>query len=91
MSTSLYWSRVPVELKEESLYSLKRALAKKIWDSDGEMGENIVVVGHELIPFLEGIVEGNGSGDMGRDAKKLIDAINEYGKVQLCIHYVTCK
>lgn len=86
MSTSLYWSRVPVEPKEESLYSLKWTLAKKLWDSDGSCGESTIVVGKELIPFLEGIVEGNGSGDMGRDAKKLIDAINQYGKVQLCIH-----
>lgn len=86
MSTSLYWSRVPVEPKEESLYSLKWTLARKLWDSDGSCGESTIVVGKELIPFLEGIVEGNGSGDMGRDAKRLINAINQYGKVQLCIH-----
>jgi len=86
MSTSLYWSRVPVEPKENSLYSLKWTLARKIWDSDGSCGESTEIVGEELIPFLEGIVEGNGSGDMGRDAKKLIEAIRQYGKVQLCIH-----
>jgi len=85
MSTSLYWSRVPVEPKEESLYSLKWTLARKLWDSDGSCVESTIIVGKELIPFLEGIIEGNGSGDMGRDAKKLIEAINQYGKVQLCI------
>lgn len=86
MSTSLYWSRVPIEPKEESLYSLKWSLAKKIWDSDGSIGEDTVIVGQEIVPFLEGIAEGNGSGDMGRDAKKLIEAISKYGKVQLSIH-----
>ena len=86
MSTSLYWSRVPVEPDEHSLYSLKWTLAKKIWGADGSCGQSTRVVGKELIPFLEGIVEGNGSGDMGRDAKKLIEAVRQYGKVQLCIH-----
>lgn len=86
MSTSLYWSTLPVDPDENSLYSLKHTLAKKIWDSDGSCGQGKEIVSKELIPFLEGIVEGNGSGDMGRDAKKLIKAINQYGKVQLSIN-----
>jgi len=86
MSTSLYWSRVPVEPKENSLYSLKWTLAKKLWDADGSSGQDTIRVGKELIPFLEGIETGNGSGDMGRDARKLINAIESYGEVQLCIH-----
>ena len=85
MSTSLYWSRVPVEPDENSLSSLKRPLAKKLWDADGSCGQDYVRVGKELIPFLEGIESGNGSGDMGRDARKLINAIERYGEVQLCI------
>ncbi len=64
MSTSLYWSRVPVKPSENSLYSLKYVLAKKLWDSDGSGGQGYVIVGKELIPFLEGIESGNGSGDM---------------------------
>lgn len=86
MSTSLYWSRVPVEPAENSLYSLKHILAKKLWDSDGSCGENTLKVGKELIPFLEGIEMGNGSGDMGSDARKLINAIERYGEIQLSIH-----
>ena len=86
MSTDLYWSRLPVIPEEKSIYSLKYTLAKKLWNSDGSSGEDTLVVGGELIPFLEGIACGNGSGDMGRDANKLIDAIKKYGQVQLCIH-----
>lgn len=86
MSTTLYWSRLPVEPTENGLNSLKRVLARKIWDSDGSCGEGKEVVDEELIPFLEGIVEGNGGGDMGKDAKELIEAIRQYGKVQLCIY-----
>lgn len=86
MSTSLYWSTLPVEPKENSIYSLKHILAKKLWDSDGSCSQDYVVVGKELIPFLEGIEVGNGSGDMGRDARKLISAIEKHGKVQLQIY-----
>ena len=86
MSTNLYWSRVPLEPKEKSLYDLKYILARRLWDSDGSCGKGYETVGKELIPFLEGLVEGNGSGDMGRDAQKLIDAINKYEEVRLCIH-----
>jgi len=86
MSTSLYWSIVPVEPTENSLYSLKHVLAKKLWNADGSGGQDYIIVGKELIPFLEGIEFGNGSGDMGRDARKLINAIERHGKVQLCIH-----
>lgn len=86
MSTSLYWSVIPPEPKEDNLYSLKWTLAKKLGNSDGSCSEDLGQVGSDLIPFLEGIAEGNGSGDMGRDAQKLIDAIKKHGKVQLTIH-----
>jgi len=87
MSTDLYWSRIPIEPKEEGISSLKHTLAKKVWGAEsGSSGQCKEVVGKELIPFLEGIAEGNGSGDMGRDAKKLINAINQFGKVEISIH-----
>lgn len=85
MSKSLYWEIIPTEPKRESIYDLKFVLAKKLWGSDGTMGEGPLTVGKELVPYLEGIVEGNGSGDMGRDAKKLMAAIQKYGKVNLSI------
>lgn len=77
---------IPVDPKENNLGSLRRTLAEKIWRTDGSSGTDYEIVGKELIPFLEGIVVGNGSGEMGKDAKKLIEAINKYGKVRICIH-----
>lgn len=85
MSTSLYWSRVPHKPKEENLYNLKYALAKKLWYGDGSCAEPMKKVSHELVPFLEGIEAGSDTLEMREDARKLINAIESYGEVQLCI------
>jgi len=86
MSKNLYWSRLPVEPVDNSLYSLKRVIAERIWKSDGSSGQGPKVVGTELLPFLEGIRIGNGAGDLGRDAAKLINAIKKYGEVKIYIN-----
>jgi len=86
MSKSLYWQRIPSETTEYSIDSIRRSLAPRIWDSDGSVGEGYATVGKDLIPYLEGIVEGNGSGDMGRDAQALINAIKKHGQVRIFIH-----
>lgn len=83
MSTSLYWSQVP-DIKEYNIHCLKYILAKKLGSYDGSMSEDLGVVDKKLIPYLEGIADTGG--DVGADAKKLIDAINKYEKVQLTIH-----
>lgn len=85
MSTSLYWRPLPQEPKERSIYNLKWALAKKLGEYDGSVSENLGTVDGSLIPFLEGILAA-GDKDMAEDAQNLIDAINQYGKVQLLIH-----
>lgn len=84
MSTSLYWSPIPKDPKEASLYSLKWVMAKKFGQYDGSVGEDLGRVDADLIPFLEGIAATNG--DMSEDAKELIDAIRKHGEVQLTIH-----
>lgn len=87
MSNSLYWLPPPDERKEHCIYSLKKALAKRLnAEYDGSISENLGIVGKELIPFLDGIVEGNDNKDMGRDAKSLIAAIEKFGEVELIIH-----
>lgn len=87
MSKDLYWAKIPIEPSEHSLYSLKNILAKRLWDAeDIYSAEGKVRVNSSLIPFLEGIVIGNGAGDPGRDAAKLIEAINQHGEVYLYIH-----
>lgn len=86
MSTSLYWSRVPIEPKENDIGYLKRVLARNIWDTDGSCSESEEIVDEGLIPFLEGVVAGNCDGDMALDAKELIEAIRKYKQVHLCLH-----
>lgn len=83
MGNTLYWKTIPLEPIEEGIDALRHTLAKKVFKDGLDFGET---VDKNLIPFLEGIVEGNGSGDMARDAQKLINAIKRYGKVNLSIH-----
>lgn len=86
MSTSLYWMPPPQDRKEENIGSLKWDFAKKWGEYDGSCSENLGFIGKDEIPYLQGIVTGNGGGDMSRDAQKLIAAIEKYGKVELIIH-----
>lgn len=85
MSTSLYWSIIPKAPKEHCIGALKYDLAKKLWDTDGSYGDGHADIGEEIIPYLEGIIAGNGNGEMSQDAKKLIHAINKYGRVRVFI------
>ena len=85
MSRSLYWDIIPTEKEENDIDSLKKVLARKVWDAEGTIHQPKTIVNSNLIPFLEGIVAGNGSGDMGRDASKLIEAINQHGEVYIYI------
>ncbi len=85
MSKDLNWYPPPKDRAGNSIYALKRLMAEKFGTYDGSMSENLGFVGEELIPFLDGIIAGNGSGDMARDAKKLKDAIEKYGQVELII------
>ena len=85
MSTSLYWSIIPKEPKDYCIDSIKYEIAKRIWGTDGSCGEGYHKIGKELVPFLEGIIAGNGSGDMSVDAQKLINAITEHEEVQICL------
>lgn len=86
MSTSLYWAPPPETRKEECIGSLKWEFAKLMGEYDGSCGENLGFVDTDIIPYLDGIIAGNGSGDMSRDAQKLKAAIKKYGRVELIIH-----
>lgn len=85
MSTTLTWSPPPKEVTNHSIGYLKREMAKRFGQFDGSIGEYLGLVGEELIPFLDGIIAGNGDNDMAKDAQELIDAINKYGQVELRI------
>ena len=88
MSTSLYWRIIPEPPKEHSIDYLKHILGKRLFGEDWNGGgEAPVVVDQSLIQFLEGIVAAGGPSNdpYGKDAQRLIDAINRYGKVEVYI------
>lgn len=81
----MYWTPPPSQLKETNIDSLKRTLATYI-DPNWNGFSDSWVVDSDIIPFLNGIIAGNGSGDMAREAKSLIEGIEKYGQVQVIIH-----
>lgn len=84
MSTSLYWEPPPQKRTEDEIYSLKWILAKKFGQYDGSMAENLGMIGKNIIPYLEGIMD-CGTQSMAEDAKKLIEAIEKYGEIEIYI------
>lgn len=84
MSSTMYWLPPPKARKENYIGSLKSTIAKHLdpdWNGNGDSWE----VGKDIIPFLRGIVAGNGSGDMAREAQSLINGIETYGFVEVVI------
>ena len=86
MSSSLYWYPKPVEPKQNNIGYLDYILAKEVWKKEDKyFCTDDREVGKELIPFLKGLIAG-GSGEIARDAERLIAAIEKHGKVILTIH-----
>lgn len=93
MSTNLYYE--PVVEKETYLgKDLKYEIAPFLWGHDGTLGGQQVLVGKEtefynegdeivLYQFLKGLARG--SDDRAKEAKKLIDLIDEHGEVYLSL------
>lgn len=82
MSSSLYWRPAPKdEPPANHLPSgLKYAIARRLWDHDGSLWGDEIEVGKEMIPYLEGLQDGNVEG-----ASELIEAIREHGSVLIWI------
>lgn len=77
MSSNLMWKLV--EPPGGSLsYELKRTISRKLWDTDGSCGGDVVTVDRNLIPYLEGLMHGGVNG-----AEELIELIDEHEEIQL--------
>ncbi len=77
MSSTLCWK--PETAAEGSLpYELKRAISRKLWDTDGSCGGGEIVVKADLIPYLEGLRDAGIEG-----ADELIRLITEHGRIVL--------
>jgi hypothetical protein len=76
MSSDLMWR--PVSEGEALPKTLKFALSKKLWGTDGTCGDGDVVVDSNLIPYLEGLRDAGIDG-----ADRLIKLIETHGAVVL--------
>jgi hypothetical protein len=69
----------PVTQASGSLdYALKRAISRKLWDTDGSIGIGVALVNCKDIPYLEGLRDAGVDG-----ADELIELINEHGALEL--------
>ena len=85
MSTNLYWRPVPREIPPaRTVNALKRAIARRVWDHDGSLHGDTIIVGTELLPYLEGLRDA-GTEETREDASELIEAIQEHGSVEIWI------
>jgi hypothetical protein len=57
---------------------LKRAISRRLWDTDGSCGDGIVILGHSDIPYLDGLKDAGIDG-----AKELISLIIAHDEVEL--------
>jgi hypothetical protein len=86
MSSSLYWRPVPREVPPANSlpYGLKKALARRYWDHDGSLNGDMIEISEADVPYLEGIRDA-ASGEVSEGAAGLIEAIREYGAVEIWI------
>lgn len=86
MSSSMYWRPAPTE--EPPAHGLptsfKKTIAQRMWGHDGSLFGEKVEVGRELVPYLEGLVDG-GSGEIKEGAEELLAAIAKHGRVEIWI------
>lgn len=98
MSSSLYWLPPPKARKENSLYNLKYTLSKHL-DPDWNGGGYSIMVNKSIIPFLKGMIaawqrqpedkpnDPFGPKECIKEAQSLIDGIEQYGEVEVSLHY----
>jgi len=78
MSSTLLW-RPAISQEGKSLpYELKRVISRRLWDTDGTIGDGTALVSNCDIPYLEGLRD---SGIEG--AAELIKLIAKHGEIVL--------
>mgnify|MGYP001558272910 CR=1 FL=1 len=81
MSTALYWRPCIQPSNQRLPTALKYVLGPRLFGHDGSLGGE-ATVGHELIPFLEGL-EASGTLEVRTGARQLIDLIEKYERIVL--------
>jgi hypothetical protein len=82
MKTTPHWRPAPKDAPPpgELPEALGKAIERRLWDDYGHLREEVFEVGFEIIPYLEGLEDGNVDG-----AAELLAAIREHDRVWLWI------
>lgn len=83
MSSNLFWFTKP---QTHDISSLKKVIAREVWDTDGSMSTSEIEVDNGIFPFLRGLIASN-EDYYGEDAKSLIEAIEKHGTVYIKISW----
>ena len=86
MTSTLCWRPVPKEPPPENVLpgALKLTIARHLWDHDGSLRGDPVTVDQAFVPYLQGVADAGGK-EVADAAGELIQAIREYGEVELWI------
>lgn len=76
MSSSLQWKPAFPAEGGTLDYELKRAISRRLWDTDGSTGHGEATVTRADLPYLEGLRDAGVKG-----AQKLIDLIEKHEAV----------
>lgn len=85
MSKSLAWALPPREIEWNYPDINKYAIGQYLQEDYNGDGLN-VEVGSEIIPFLKGYAQGKNEKGTETDVNKMIEAIENHGKILISIH-----
>lgn len=78
MSTNLHWAPSSRHCGNTLSKDLKRAISRKLWDTDGSCGNGTAIVDTNDLGYIEALR------DMGvEDADTLIELIEKHGSIEL--------
>lgn len=79
LTLSLYWRPLVPQEKKSLPYELKYAISRRWFGHDGSL-KGSAITDEDSIHYLNGLADANVKG-----AKELIEAINQYGEVEVII------
>ncbi len=85
MSTNLFWQPETSRADRSLPKALKYIMARRLWDHDGSLSGDPVVINASEVPYLEGVRDATSDVDVNRAAKQLIEAIIKHGTIELSI------
>ncbi len=82
MSNTLYWRPLNPPPPDHALDQLKYVISQSLWGHDGSLRGDPLPLDRSFIAYLRGIADA-GSATVKEEAEELIDAIRQYGVVEV--------